>query len=65
MRVTLRERDRSWAFAQSVFAGLLVATILQIGATVWWGSRLNTLVEAHALQLVDHEERIREAGVLR
>jgi hypothetical protein len=52
-------RDRMTHAVIGIFGALLIFGMAQFGATIWWGSRLQTSVETLSLFVADHEERIR------
>jgi hypothetical protein len=65
VRVTLRERDKNWAFIQSTFIALIVAAGVQISTTIWFASQLSATVEQHGRVLTDHEDRLRfHSGII-
>ncbi len=66
IRVTLREKDQMMNFLRTVFLSLLgvfatgvFGVFIQISATVWWASQLNTTMESSQRTLTDLETRMR------
>jgi ferric-dicitrate binding protein FerR (iron transport regulator) len=54
------ERERTSTAHGSQMIGIAALVALQLCATVWWGSRLQSTVENMTVVVADHEQRIRQ-----
>lgn len=46
---------------ENLFLLALPIVLVHTGALIWWGATITATVRNHDRQLLDHEERLREA----
>jgi hypothetical protein len=60
INITLRERENIISFLRTIFLSLLGVGLVQVCATIWWASQLNSTVQRNTQVISDHEMRIRQ-----
>jgi len=55
-----QQQDNNWHLDRKVTLSIMVAILLNAGASIWWGASLNTMVMRHEMMITENKSEIRK-----